>query len=48
MAETQKVQGEKLEQLESRDGEMWRKISSYVLTAIIGAVVCFVLTHLGL
>ena len=48
MAETQKVQGEKLEQLESRDGEMWRKISSYVLTAIIGAVVYFVLTHLGL
>lgn len=48
MAETQKVQGEKLEQLESRDGEMWRKISSYVLTAIIGAVVCFLLTHLGL
>ena len=48
MAETQKVQGEKLEQLESRDGEMWRKISSYVLTAIIGAVVCFVLTHIGL
>lgn len=48
MAETQKVQGEKLEQLENRDGEMWRKISSYVLTAIIGAVVCFVLTHLGL
>ena len=48
MAETQKVQGEKLEQLESRDGEMWRKISSYVLTAIIGAIVCFVLTHIGL
>jgi len=48
MAETQKVQGEKLEQLEGRDGEMWRKISSYVLTAIIGAVVCFVLTHIGL
>ena len=48
MAETQKVQGEKLEELEGRDGEMWRKISSYVLTAIIGAVVCFVLTHIGL
>lgn len=48
MAETQKVQGEKLEELEGRDGEMWRKISSYVLTAIIGAIVCFVLTHIGL
>lgn len=48
MAETQKVQGEKLEELEGRDGEMWRKISSYILTAIIGAVVCFVLTHIGL
>ena len=48
MAETQRVQGEKLEELEGRDGEMWRKISSYVLTAIIGAIVCFVLTHIGL
>lgn len=48
MAETQKVQGEKLEELEGRDGEMWRKISSYILTAIIGAIVCFVLTQIGL
>lgn len=48
MAETQKVQGEKLEELEGRDGEMWRKISSYILTAIIGAIVCFVLAHIGL
>lgn len=48
MAETQKMHGEKLEQLESRDGELWRKVSSYVITAIVGAVVCFIFTQIGM
>ena len=42
MAETQKEQGEKLEKLESRDGEMWRKVTGYIITAIIGIVIGFV------
>lgn len=48
MAVEQKEQGERLEQLESRDGEMWRKVSSYVITAIAGAVVAFILTQIGM
>ena len=38
MAKTQARQGERLEELESRDGKMWRKVSGYVVTAVIGIV----------
>lgn len=48
MAETQKEQGEKLEQLESRDGEMWRKVTSYIITTIIGIVIGFVFQQIGM
>ena len=47
MAETQKEQGEKLEKLESRDGEMWRKVTGYIITAIIGIVIGFVFQQIG-
>lgn len=48
LAEIQKVQGEKLDELESRDGEMWRKVSGYVITSIIGLVVGYLFHKLGL
>ena len=48
MAETQKKQGEKLEKLESRDGEMWRKVTGYIITAIIGIVIGFVFQQIGM
>ena len=48
MAKTQTKQGERLEELEDRDGEMWRKASGYVLTTIIGAILTFVLMQLGI
>lgn len=48
MVKEQKEQGRKLEILESRDGEKWRTISSYVLTAIASAAVAFVLSKIGL
>ena len=48
MAVTQKEQGEKLEQLESRDGEMWRKVTGYIITAIIGIVIGFVFQQIGM
>lgn len=48
MAETQKEQGEKLEKLESRDGEMWRKVMGYIMTAIIGVVIGFVFQQIGM
>ncbi len=48
MAREQRSQGIKLETLESRDGEKWRTVSSYVLTAIAGAVAAFILSKIGL
>ncbi len=48
MLREQEKQGKRLETLESRDGEMWRKVTSYVLTCVVGAVLALVLTHIGL
>lgn len=48
MAETQKSQGEKLEKLEERDGEMWRKVVGYIITAIVGIVIGFVFKQIGM
>ena len=48
MAETQKEQSEKLEKLEERDGEMWRKVVGYIVTAIVGIVIGFVFKQIGM
>lgn len=48
LAEIQKAQGEKLDELESRDGEMWRRVSGYVITSIIGLVIGYLFRKLGL
>ena len=44
MVEVQKTQNDRLETLESRDGEMWRKVIGYVITTIVGLVIGFVWT----
>ena len=48
MAKTQARQGERLEELESRDGKMWRKVSSYVVTMLVGAIITFILMQIGI
>ena len=48
MFEEQRKQGERLETLESRDGELWRKSVGYLLTALASAVVTLVFMKLGL
>lgn len=48
MAETQKEQGEKLEKLEGMDGEKWRSVVGYVITAVIGILIGFVFKQLGM
>lgn len=48
MAKSQALQEERLENLESRDGETWRKVKWYLLTLAIGAVAGVVFTQLGL
>ena len=41
-------QGKRLDDLESHDGEMWRKAMGYVVSSIIGAVICFIFTQIGM
>lgn len=48
MAKEQEKQGERLEALEGRDGEMWRKVVGYILTAVISVVVGFVFSKIGM
>lgn len=48
MLKVQEQQGKRLETLESRDGEKWRKAVSYVLTAIVGAVLAVIFAKIGL
>ena len=48
MANEQAKQGERLEALERRDGEMWRTVVKYVLTAALGLVIGLVATQIGL
>jgi hypothetical protein len=48
LAEIQKAQGEKLDELESRDGEMWRRVSAYLITSIVGLIVGYLFHKLGL
>lgn len=40
-------QGKRLEVLESRDGEMWRKVVGYAVTAVVGIVVGYIFTRIG-
>lgn len=39
MAVEQKSQGERLDKIESRDGDMWRNVVGYTVTAIIGILI---------
>lgn len=48
MVKEQEVQGKRLEALEGRDGEMWRKVVGYVITAVIGIVLGYIFTQIGM
>ena len=48
MTEEQKLQCAKIETLESRDGEMWRKVVGYIITAIVGVLIGFVFQQIGM
>lgn len=47
MQKVQKEQGEHLEALESRDGETWRKVKWYILTAALGILVGYFFSQIG-
>ena len=44
----QERQNVRLKELESRDGEKWRDIAGHITTAIVGAVVCYIFTRVGM
>lgn len=47
MVDVQKEQGDRLETLENRDGDMWRKVVGYVVTTIVGLVIGFIWTRIA-
>lgn len=48
MLKEQISQGKRLTVLENQDGEMWRKVVGYIVTAIVGVAIGFVCNKLGL
>lgn len=48
MAKSQTRQEERLEELEGRDGEMWRKVVGYVITAVVGIVLGYIFKQIGM
>ena len=48
MVKEQEKQGRRLDELEGRDGEMWRKVVGYIITAAVGILVGFLFRQLGI
>lgn len=48
MTKEQVSQGKRLDTLESRDGEKWRQVTGYVVTAVINLVLGYFFAHLGI
>ena len=48
MVKEQEQQGKRLEVLESRDGEKWRKITEHIITAVISIIVGYIFAQIGM
>lgn len=48
MLKVQEQQDKRLEKIEGRDGEKWRKAMAYIGTAILGAVLAIVFAKIGI
>lgn len=48
MAREMEKQGNRLQAIESRDGDMWRKAVGYAITAIIGIIIGYVFQQVGM
>lgn len=48
MAKAQEQQSDRLEAIEKRDGEMWRKVTGYIVTAVAGIVIGFIFKQIGM
>lgn len=48
MVNEQKAQGIRLESLENKDGEMWRKFVGYAVAAVVGIIIGFLFKQIGM
>ena len=48
MLKEQEKQGTRLEELEGRDGEMWRKATGYIVTSVISIFITYLFTQVGM
>ena len=48
MLKEQEKQGKRLEALEGRDGEKWRKVMGYIAKAIVGIVLGYLFKRIGM
>lgn len=48
MAQVQRSHTEQIDRLEARDGEMWRKVVGYAVTAIVGIAIGYIFTQIGM
>ena len=48
MVKEQEKQGRRLDEMEGRDGEMWRKVVGYIITAAVGILVGFLFRQIGI
>lgn len=48
MVKEQSQHEKRLETLEGRDGENWRKVTGYIITAVIGIVIGFIFKQIGM
>lgn len=48
MVKEQEKQGERLTELEGRDGKMWRQVVGYIATAVIGILIGFLFQQIGI
>ncbi len=48
MVKEMEQQNDRLKTLENRDGEMWRKVTGYLITAVLGVVIGYIFTQIGM
>lgn len=48
MVREQERQGERLETLENRDGDKWRRLMGYIASALVACIVGFLLGKIGI
>lgn len=48
MLKEQVQQGKRLEVLEKRDGEMWRKVVGHIVTVVVGIIVGYIFKTIGI